>query len=110
LSSKKSIGLSTDESINLDTKELSISSPKIKLGSKRATEPVLKGDTTVELLKQLTKAIKDLSSILEVDKNWPGGNLQTGYNPVAGNVSIILEDILSQLNDGSLKSQTTLVQ
>jgi len=110
LSSQKSIGLSTNESINLDTKEVSISSPKIKLGSKNATEPVLKGDTTVELLKQLTKAIKDLSSILEVDKNWPGGNLQTGYNPVAGNVSIVLNDILSQLYDNSLKSQTTLVQ
>jgi hypothetical protein len=72
--------------------------------------PSLKGDTTVELLKQLTKAVKDLATILEVEKNWPGGNLQTGYNAVAGNVLIVLGDIASQLNDNSLKSKTTKVQ
>lgn len=110
LSSQKSVGISTKGSTNIDTNSLYISSNDIKLGSKNATEPVLKGDTTVELLKQLTKAIKDLATILEVEKNWPGGNLQTGYNPIAGNVLIVLEDIVSQLNNDSLKSQTTKVQ
>jgi hypothetical protein len=110
LSSQKSVGISTQGSVNIDSKSFYVSSNDIKLGSKNATEPVLKGDTTVELLKQLTKAIKDLATILEVEKNWPGGNLQTGYNAVAGNVLIVLNDITSQLNDNSLKSQTTKVQ
>jgi hypothetical protein len=110
LSSQKSVGISTQGSANIDSKSFYVSSNDIKLGSKNATEPVLKGDITVELLKQLTKAIKDLATILEVEKNWPGGNLQTGYNAVAGNVLIVLNDITSQLNDNSLKSQTTKVQ
>jgi hypothetical protein len=110
LSSQQSIGMSTNGSVNMDSKSFYVSSNDIKLGSKNATEPVLKGDTTIELLKQLTKAVKDLATILEVEKNWPGGALQTGYNAVAGNVLIVLGDIVSQLNDNSLKSKTTKVQ
>jgi hypothetical protein len=110
LSAQKSVGISTQGSTNIDASSFYVSSNDIKLGSKNAIEPVLKGDTTVELLKQLTKAVKDLATILEVEKNWPGGNLQTGYNAVAGNVLIVLGDIASQLNDNSLKSKTTKVQ
>jgi hypothetical protein len=110
LSAQKSVGISTQGSANIDAELFYISSNDIKLGSKNATEPVLKGDTTVELLKQLTKAIKDLATILEVEKNWPGGNLQTGYNAVAGNVLLVLNEINTQLNDNSLKSLTTKVQ
>lgn len=110
LSAQKSIGISTQGSANIDSNSFYVSSNDIKLGSKNATEPVLKGDTTIELLKQLTKTIKDLATILEVEKNWPGGNLQTGYNAVAGNVLIVLEDIVTQLNGNNLKSLTTKVQ
>lgn len=110
LSAQKSVGISTQGSTNIDASSFYVSSNDIKLGSKNATEPVLKGDTTIELLKQLTKAVKDLATILEVEKNWPGGALQTGYNAVAGNVLIVLGDIVSQLNDNSLKSKTTKVQ
>jgi hypothetical protein len=113
LSSQKSIGMSTNGSVNIDSKSFYISSNDIKLGSKNATEPVLKGDTTVELLKQLTKAVQDLATILQVEKNWPGGVLQTGYNAVAGNVLLTLtaaDGILAQLENGSLKSKTTKVQ
>jgi hypothetical protein len=110
LSAQKSVGISTQGSTNIDANSFYVSSNDIKLGSKNAIEPVLKGDTTVELLKQLTKAVKDLATILEVEKNWPGGALQTGYNAVAGNVLIVLGDIVSQLNDNSLKSKTTKVQ
>ena len=110
LSAQKSVGISTKGSANIDANSFYISSNDIRLGSKNATEPVLKGDTTIEVLKQLTKAIKDLATILEVEKNWPGGNLQTGYNAVAGNVLIVLEDIVTQLNGNNLKSLTTKVQ
>lgn len=110
LSAQKSVGISTQGSVNIDAESFYISSNDIRLGSKNATEPVLKGDTTIEVLKQLTKAIKDLATILEVEKNWPGGNLQTGYNAVAGNVLLVLNEINTQLNDNSLKSLTTKVQ
>lgn len=113
LSAKKSIGLSSLNGVNIDSNLHYISSPDIKLGSKDATESVLKGDSTIEVLKQLAKAVKDLASILEVEKNWPGGNLQTNYNIVASGVLRDLEGpngIISKLTDESLKSKTTKVK
>ena len=62
------------------------------------------------MLKQLTKAVKDLATILEVENKWPEGKLQTGYNIIAGNVLVVIDKISSQLNDNSLKSKTTKVQ
>ena len=114
LSAQKSIGMSTNGSINIDATSHYISSNDIKLGSKNATQPVLLGDDTVELLKQLTGAIKDLASILQVQRDYPGGNLATSYNAIAGNVLEQINNpsngILAQLNNNSLKSKTTKVQ
>ena len=114
LSAQKSIGMSTNGNINIDVTSHYISSNDIKLGSKNATQPVLLGDDTVELLKQLTGAIKDLASILQVQRDYPGGNLATSYNAIAGNVLEQINNpsngILAQLNNNSLKSKTTKVQ
>lgn len=114
LSSQKSIGMSTNGSVNIDATSHYISSNDIKLGSKNATQPVLLGDDTVEILKQLTGAIKDLASILQVQRDYPGGNLTTSYNAIAGNVLEQITNptngILAQLNNNSLKSKTTKVQ
>ena len=113
LSSQKSIGLSTIGSVNIDAKEHYISSNDIKLGSIRATQPILLGDDTIEVIKQLVGAVKDLASILQVQQDWPGGELKTSFNAIAGNVIEQIDNangILSQLNNGSLKSKTTKVQ
>jgi len=114
LSAQKSIGMSTNGSVNIDATSHYISSNDIKLGSKNATQPVLLGDDTIEVLKQLTGAIKDLASILQVQRDYPGGNLATSYNAVAGNVLEQITNptngILAQLNNNSLKSKTTKVQ
>ena len=113
LSSQKSIGLSTIGSVNIDAKEHYISSNDIKLGSIRATQPILLGDDTIEVLKQLAGAIKDLASILQVQQDWPNGELKTSFNVIAGSVVTQIENangILAQLNNGSLKSKTTKVQ
>ena len=114
LSAQKSIGMSTNGSVNIDATSHYVSSNDIRLGSKNATQPVLLGDDTVEVLKQLTGAIKDLASILQVQRDYPGGNLTTSYNAVAGNVLEQITNpsngILAQLNNNSLKSKTTKVQ
>jgi hypothetical protein len=114
LSAQKSIGMSTNGSVNIDATSHYISSNDVKLGSKNATQPVLLGDDTIELLKQLTGAIKDLASILQVQRDYPGGNLATSYNAIAGNVLEQINNpsngILAQLNNNSLKSKTTKVQ
>lgn len=60
LSSAKSISLSSAGTVNVDASEMTIQTEKIYLGSKSATEPLLLGDTTVELLKTMIDVLKDL--------------------------------------------------
>ena len=113
LSAQQSIGMSTNGSVNIDATSHYISSNDIKLGSKDATQPVLLGNDTVEILKQLAGAIKDLASIIQVQRDYPGGVLTTSYNSIAGNVLTQIDSangILAQLNNDSLKSKTTKVQ
>jgi len=113
LSSQKSIGMSTVGSVNIDAASHCISSNDIKLGSIRAEQPVLLGDNTVDVLLGLTEAIKDLASVLLVQRDYPGGALKTSYNAIASNVLTQIDSadgILAQLNNNSLKSKTTKVQ
>ena len=112
-SSQKSIGMSTVGSVNIDADSHCISSNNIKLGSIRAEQPVLLGDNTVDVLLSLTEAIKDLASVLLVQRDYPGGALKTSYNAIASNVLTQIDSadgILAQLNNNSLKSKTTKVQ
>ena len=113
MSSQKSIGMSTVGSVNIDAQSHYISSNDIKLGSTSADQPILLGDNTVNVLLQLTGAIRNLASILQVQQDWPGGELKTSYNSIAGNVIEQIDNangILAQLNNDSLKSKTTKVQ
>jgi hypothetical protein len=114
ISGQNSVGISSNGSVNIDASSHYISSNNIKLGSKNATQPVLLGDNTVDLLIELTEAVKNLASILQVQRDYPGGVLATSYNSVAGNILNQINDptngILAQLNNNSLKSQTTKVQ
>lgn len=67
LSSNLSIGLKAVNGINIDTKGYTIiNSPDIKLGGKNATEPILKGDTTIELLSQLVTQLTSLTTLLQL--------------------------------------------
>lgn len=110
ISGEKSVGISSNGSINMDTTSYYISSNDIRLGSKNATQPVLLGNDTIDVLRDLTFAIKDLATILQVQRDYPEGKLVTSYNAIAGNTIICLDNIIKILNDNSLKSQTTKVQ
>ena len=66
LSSAKSINLNSQETINIDTKKFITQADKIFLGKEDlATEPLLLGDTTVDLLKNLTSVIKEIARSLQ---------------------------------------------
>jgi hypothetical protein len=114
ISGQNSVGISSNGSVNVDASSHYISSNDIRLGSKNATQPVLLGDNTVDLLIELTEAIKNLASIVQVQRDYPNGILVTSFNSVAGNILNQINDptngILAQLNNNSLKSQTTKVQ
>lgn len=67
LSSNLSIGLKAVQGINIDTNGYFITnSPDIRLGGKEATEPILKGDTTIELLSQLVEQLTNLTKLLQL--------------------------------------------
>jgi len=110
INAENSVGISTNGSINIDAKSNYISSNDIKLGSKNATQPILLGNDTNEILRDLTFAIKDLATILQVQRDYPNGVLVESFNSIAGNAIICLDSIMESLNNGSLKSKTTKVQ
>jgi hypothetical protein len=59
ISSAKSIGLNSQDSVNIDSQNsFVVNSPNILLGDKNATEPLLKGDTTIELLSELVDEMR----------------------------------------------------
>lgn len=60
LSSYNSIGLSSNNSVNIDTGDFIVQSSNIYLGSKSAKEPLLLGDTTAVLLDELIAIVRDL--------------------------------------------------
>lgn len=88
LSSKKSINLGANESLVLNSKQnIVIKSNEVKLGSKDATEAVLKGDTTISILDNLVSKLIELTTSLQA------------VTPTGGpGVSQISTSILPKLN------------
>jgi len=108
INSAKSIGLSSVESINLaSNKEIILDSGKISLGNLNATEPVLLGGKTVDLLGNLLSSLSSLCDALEGSKDWPQGLPETADIIVnaASNTKGIVDQLSRSLD--SLKSKVT---
>jgi len=73
LSSKKSIGLTCEDEINLIGNNTVLDTTNLYLGSKRATESVLLGDKTINTLKQITSLLKSITNVLQLDQMYPAG-------------------------------------
>jgi hypothetical protein len=90
LSSAKVIGLSAQESINLQsTNDVILYGKKVLLGGPQATQPVLKGEDTVEQLKQVLTTLNELLKIFE-NLAVP---LPTQLSSIAGKQSIRLQTV-----------------
>ena len=72
-SSKKSINLNAIESVNIDTPTVIVQSGNIYLGSKNASEPLLLGDQTVNLLNQLISNLSSFAQICSTLVSTPAG-------------------------------------
>jgi hypothetical protein len=108
LSSQKSINLNSVEGVNIDTTgPVVLEAPEIKLGSNDATESVLLGDSTVDLLQNL---ISDLSSLLKIMGSQIGNNgiLLEPMTTTARTISNNLDTYQTQLD--SLKSNIVKVE
>jgi len=109
LNSSKNIYLTSINQINIESPKTYFDSNDIRLGSSNATEPVLKGNITNDVLKDLTNAISTLAQLLTIEKSWLSGALTENLNPIASNVVTQLVKVSAILDNNSLKSQTTKV-
>jgi hypothetical protein len=112
-SSAKSINLNSNQSVNVDAKKLIVQADNIYLGIESlATEPLLLGNTTVDLLKNLIGALNDLATTLKTAQTTPTvpstpANL-TSINLAAVSLSTKLEVLNKQLNTLTSKRNFTL--
>jgi hypothetical protein len=74
LSSQKSIGLLSNESVNIESKDINLhTNNRIRLGSKNATESVLLGDKTYDVLNFIFESLNSICTALETKQIYPGG-------------------------------------
>ena len=94
LSSQRTISFEALKGFNFDTPANFVIDvgTHIKLGSKDATEPLVKGETLRKDLLDLTKSLLNLVKILKVQQLWPAGN------PTPDPISIIANDVEIMLN------------
>jgi hypothetical protein len=98
LSSAKSINLNSQESVNIDTKKFITQADNIFLGNEElATEPLLLGNTTVNLIKDLIDAIKNLSNTLKTAKTSPAVPGQPSVLPSLNLAAVTLSTQLTAL-------------
>jgi hypothetical protein len=104
ISGQNSVGLSSNESINIEAKQIYLDGVDIRLGRKDASQAVLKGNDTVEYLKILITEMKNLTEALKSVQNWPGG--AAAPNPtlltVANSAQKVFERVYNNID--SIKS------
>jgi len=109
LSSAQTIGFSAVKGFNFDTKaNFVINAPSIKLGSKNATEPLLLGNKTVDLLEQLLVNLQSFMTICSTLVSTPPGTPVGPLNIVAGQMSTILNGLQQNLNSIKSKNNFTI--
>lgn len=96
LSSNQTVGFNAVKGFNFDTKSnFVVNASSIKLGGKDATEPILKGDTTVQILTDLIDELYKLTIALQ-SVTPQGGPLVL---PAATQLAPKLLQIKTQLNN-----------
>lgn len=104
--SDKNIGLSSQESIGLSSKNITLDATNIFFGNNKATEPVLLGDKTEKLLNTLLKTLDTLCIALAGAQDWPKGEAtpSTAIRYAAESTKNIVKELGNQLKD--IKSKT----
>lgn len=73
ISGEKSVGVSSNNSINMEAKQIYLDGIDIRLGRKNASQSVLKGDDTITYLKIVLTELKNLTEALKAIQDWPSG-------------------------------------
>jgi hypothetical protein len=100
ISGEKSVGLFSNKSINLEARQVCISSNNVKLGNINADQSVILGDLAVEYLKIIVTEISNLATALKSTNLWPGGSPvpDSAMLVVASQAEANLETIKSKLD------------
>jgi len=109
LSSAKSINLNAVNSVNMDTDKLVVNAKKICLGIETlSTEPLLLGNITAELLRQLIQVTKRLTNALGslesdpiVNLNTPATFANANLLPISSELRTILDGLEAQVGTSS---------
>ena len=103
LSSRKSINLNAVSSVNIDAPNTVIQSTNVYLGSKDATESVLKGDTTIKLLKTLVQNLQSFMTICSKQVGVPPGTPLAPLNAAASQLITTLSQLNTNLDNTKSK-------
>lgn len=102
ISGDGSVGISSNQSINLEAKEVYMHSTDIRLGDKNAKESVIKGDIAVEYLKLIIQEIANISNALKTIQIYTGPNVvgvpDASIQPVAKSSYDNLNKIKEQID------------
>ena len=105
LSSQRTISFEAIKGFNFDTPANFVIDvgTTIKLGSKDATEPLVKGETLRKDLQNLTQSLLNIVSILKYQQLWPAGVPvpDGGTSVVSSQVEAQLQNILKDFNKDS---------
>jgi hypothetical protein len=99
ISGEKSIGLSTNNSINIESRKIYMNGADIRIGSPNASQPALLGNETVDLLIRLTEQVQYLAKIASTSQIWPGGVPAPDgtSNTIGINIDSVCETLLNKL-------------
>jgi hypothetical protein len=102
-SSKKSINLNAVDGVNIDTPTIIFQSGNVYIGSKNATEPLLLGNQTVNLLNQLISNLASFAQVCSILVSTPPGTPIAPLNVAATQLQGSLNALQANLNN--LKSK-----
>jgi hypothetical protein len=109
-SSAKSINLNSQESVNIDTKKFITQADQIFLGKEElANQPLMLGNNTVDLLKNIITAIKDLTNSLQNLQTAPVAPYSTVTFPTLpiemNKIKLTIESLEKEITAGTLTSK-----
>jgi hypothetical protein len=105
LSSNKSVNLNAVSSVNIDSPLTVIQTNKIYLGSKDATEPLLYGNKTHDLLEKLLKNLQGFMEICSKQVSLSPGTLLEPLTGTATSMKLILNELENDLK--TIRSETS---
>lgn len=110
LSGKKTINLSSNSSVNINTSNLLIDASNIRLGDKNAKEAVVKGNTLHFQLDSILEVLVQLTSVLSTSLIFPDGKpiIDIEKNTIYSNIQTSLELIKEDLDTMLSKNVKTI--